>query len=322
MLRKTKRVKEDDSRGFTLIEVLISMFLTIVVMGAVFALLTRGQKSFEREPQVADMQQSARAALDMVSKDILQAGAGLPPEYPSITPKSVDASVGDQGAGPDVLEIIGASAAPGQVSPAPEPVINFDGTTVTIGQSQTVLQPGDLVVLYNDDPQNGDWVTLFVATVTQNSGANESQVTLGDPVTFGSPSVTRGIPGGTNYSQTDTPYNWTTGSIMRVTVVRYLTQIVDGDLILMRQVNWEPPMPVGMIDDFQIAYLIPNIADPNQLDPVPDPPHPHPTMKDGQIITPQDIIAGVRVTVAARSRDENLEGSTVGASGNYIRKTF
>ena len=132
------------------------MLITIIVMGAVFALLTRGQRSFQREPQVADMQQSARAALDMASNDILQAGAGLPPEYPSITPKAVDPSVGNQGSGPDVLEIIGGSARPGEASPSPEPVVLFDGTTVTIGQSPTVLKVGDPVVVYNNHETNGD----------------------------------------------------------------------------------------------------------------------------------------------------------------------
>ncbi len=60
--------------GFTLIEVMISMMITLIVMAAVFGLLSKGQSTFQREPEIADMQQSARAALDTVAKDALQAG--------------------------------------------------------------------------------------------------------------------------------------------------------------------------------------------------------------------------------------------------------
>lgn len=312
MRRKTKKVKQCNARGFTLIEVLISMLITIIVMGSVFALLTRGQRSFQREPQVADMQQSARTVLDMISRDVLQAGAGLPPEFPSITPPEVDAGVGDQGAGsPDVLEIIGGSAAQGQMSPDPEPVFTFDGTLVTIEQTPTFLQEGDLVVVYNNDPENGDWAMRWVSSVAQDTPlSGQSQVNL--VVTYDGKTINSA------YSQTDTAYPWNESFITRINVVRYNTQVQDGDVILMRGVNFEPAMPVGMLDDFQVIYLVGNQPQLEQ----PNPPHPHPTLKDGTVITPVDIVTGVRITVAARSQDENLEGSTTGASGNYIRKTF
>ena len=79
MMRKLNLTNESASDGFTLVEVLISMLITLIVMSAVFGLLSRGQSTFQREPEIADMQQTARSALDMVSRDALQAGAGLPP---------------------------------------------------------------------------------------------------------------------------------------------------------------------------------------------------------------------------------------------------
>jgi len=82
---RQERFIVESERGFSLIEVLISMVVTLIVMAAVFGLLTRGQRSFQREPEVADLQQSARTALDLVTKDILQAGAGLPPEFPAFS---------------------------------------------------------------------------------------------------------------------------------------------------------------------------------------------------------------------------------------------
>ena len=56
---------DESERGFTLIEVLISIVITLIVMSSVFAMLTQGQRAFQREPEIADLQQSARTVLDM-----------------------------------------------------------------------------------------------------------------------------------------------------------------------------------------------------------------------------------------------------------------
>jgi prepilin-type N-terminal cleavage/methylation domain-containing protein len=51
-------------KGFTLVEVLIAMFLTVVIMGAVFGLLQRGQRGFQREPEISELNQNARVGVD------------------------------------------------------------------------------------------------------------------------------------------------------------------------------------------------------------------------------------------------------------------
>ena len=297
--------REQDSRGFTLIEVLISMVITIVVMGAVFGLLTRGQQSFQREPQVADLQQSARTALDMVSKDALQAGAGLPPEFPAFTTSAINMNVGDGASGsPDVIEIVGASSSAGEMFFDPEPVIMFDGTNATVGLAPSSLEVGNLVVVYDNNPLNPNWIMRFVTAVDQTPP--EAVVTLDS--TYG----TVVVPG----PYTNNPDGLATGFITRVSVVQFSTQLQGNDLLLMRQVDFGQVNPVGMIDDFQVTYLVGTQPQVEQL----NPPNPQPTR--GFDLNPVDIVSGVRVTVAARSSQENLAGSTQGASGDYIRKTF
>jgi Tfp pilus assembly protein PilW len=294
-----------DSEGFTIIEVLISMAITIIVMGAVFGLLTRGQRSFEREPQVADLQQSARTALDMVSRDVLQAGAGLPPEFPSFTPIGVDPPVGDLN--PDVIEIIGASQSAGRHFD-PISISNFNGTTGTINVMGTSLEVDDMVVVYNDVPTNTDWSLKWIVSVQQNPA--DATLTFGDTNSKG---VT--IPVG--YSRVSAVVDPDAlRLIARVSVVRYFAELVEEDLILMRQVDFGNAMPVGMIDDFQVSYMVGTQPQVEQ----PDPPHPQP---DSLVaITAADIISGVQVMVTARSASENLEGAETGDSGNYIRRSF
>ena len=66
-------------RGFSLTELLVALLVTVIVMMAVLMLLSKGQASFQREPEVADMNQNARAALDMISRDLTMAGYQTPP---------------------------------------------------------------------------------------------------------------------------------------------------------------------------------------------------------------------------------------------------
>ncbi|MFN8091494.1 MAG: prepilin-type N-terminal cleavage/methylation domain-containing protein [Vicinamibacteria bacterium] len=67
-----------DEAGFTLIELLVAMTLTLIVSGAIVALLSTGGEAFRREPELADRQQNARLAMDSVARDVFNAGAALP----------------------------------------------------------------------------------------------------------------------------------------------------------------------------------------------------------------------------------------------------
>jgi prepilin-type N-terminal cleavage/methylation domain-containing protein len=70
--------RRTDERGYSLIELLVAMVITLIVSGAIYGLLTSGQNAFRREPEVADRQQNIRIAMDLISKDIDNAGTGMP----------------------------------------------------------------------------------------------------------------------------------------------------------------------------------------------------------------------------------------------------
>lgn len=65
--------------GFSLIELLIAMTITLIVSGAIYGLMTAGQNAFRREPELAERQQNIRLAMDMIVRDLANAGTGLPP---------------------------------------------------------------------------------------------------------------------------------------------------------------------------------------------------------------------------------------------------
>jgi Tfp pilus assembly protein PilW len=62
--------------GFSLLELVIATALTTTVVACVFALMHPAQGAFATEPEVADMQQRLRVAVDTLTRDVSAAGAG------------------------------------------------------------------------------------------------------------------------------------------------------------------------------------------------------------------------------------------------------
>jgi len=65
------QLKED---GFTLIELLIVIAISGIVIGSLFSFIIVQRKYFILQEQITEMVQGARAAIDMMSNDILAAG--------------------------------------------------------------------------------------------------------------------------------------------------------------------------------------------------------------------------------------------------------
>lgn len=99
-------------RGFSLVELMVAMTVTLIVSGAIFGLLTSGGNAFRREPEVADRQQNIRTAMDLISRDVFNAGAALPTfaqAFTRIDPAGGDCVAGLNGCG--VAGMMGATAA-------------------------------------------------------------------------------------------------------------------------------------------------------------------------------------------------------------------
>ena len=64
--------------GFTLLEMMVSISLGLIVMAAMTSLFKTGMNTTTTITQRAEVQQNLRAAIELMSKDISLAGAGLP----------------------------------------------------------------------------------------------------------------------------------------------------------------------------------------------------------------------------------------------------
>ncbi len=65
------------SRGHTLVEFMVACALTLVVMSALVALAVPAHDIFRLQPEIADLQQRVRVAVDVLHRDLAQAGAGF-----------------------------------------------------------------------------------------------------------------------------------------------------------------------------------------------------------------------------------------------------
>ncbi|MBW1781907.1 MAG: prepilin-type N-terminal cleavage/methylation domain-containing protein [Deltaproteobacteria bacterium] len=65
---------ENGNNGFTLVELLIAMALAMVIIASLATTFVSQRKAYDVQEQILEMTQSARAAMDMMSREIRMAG--------------------------------------------------------------------------------------------------------------------------------------------------------------------------------------------------------------------------------------------------------
>lgn len=80
-MRTTLRAPLTATAGFSLVELLVSMGLTTVVIGATLTGMANVMKGNETVMAIANMNNSVRAGLDLMVRDFLQVGSGLPASH-------------------------------------------------------------------------------------------------------------------------------------------------------------------------------------------------------------------------------------------------
>lgn len=180
--------------GFTLIELLVAMAVTLVVMGAVVGLLTSGQNAFRREPEIIDMQQNLRSAMDLIMRDVGAAGTGIPTDAGMAVGTMIQVfTPGFDNGG--ACAVAGATACPRPLRPqsttertddlalfvsnsecGAEPICGYMGnaSNARIDRNFSCVRNGDLAIFVMAD---GTWTVREVVSTFDNSGGNGCNTT-------------------------------------------------------------------------------------------------------------------------------------------------
>ncbi len=137
------------ARGFSLVELMIAMVIGLVVMGAATSLFKTGMDATIMVTEQAEMQQNVRAAVNLISKDISMAGAGLPPGGVQLP----------YGAGATASKIACNQAGTCYLSARSYPSITSGSPPTTITNHLYGLVPGP-----SNGMENGSWTSTIPAT--------------------------------------------------------------------------------------------------------------------------------------------------------------
>jgi len=219
-----------DESGFSLIELMIAMLITLIISGAIYGLMSTGQGAFRREPELADRQQNIRAAMDLLQRDVEVGGSGMD-AFRQVFTDGLNAPAGaparPDGTITDYLEVRGNDGLCPSLSTCPAPgggsVVLFSNSVVP-----TCYQLPALVYIANTDPNDPG---VHFAFQRGGGGGGPCGAGPGYVVNFppgqGPPAPLPGNnpPGGFCGAGQPNPCN----AIMKIQVVRYQIWIDPAD---------------------------------------------------------------------------------------------
>jgi prepilin-type N-terminal cleavage/methylation domain-containing protein len=104
-----------DQKAFTLIELMVALALSFILIGAIYRGFTSQHKAYTVQDQVAEAQQNARMAMNILMRDMRMAGHGMPDGGITIGgttySNAIETTKGD-GDTPDSITLVGAFGAP------------------------------------------------------------------------------------------------------------------------------------------------------------------------------------------------------------------
>ena len=151
-------------KGYSLVELMVAMTVTLIISGAVMQLIAAGQTAFSRDPQLADRQQNIRAGMDILAQDVYRVGFGVP-QFAQVLTDNLDGvgPMGSGGAATDEIEMFMAADCP------PVEVCSLNGVAIFTKErfaSSACFQLPALVLLANETTWGMRWI--------ENNGNNES----------------------------------------------------------------------------------------------------------------------------------------------------
>lgn len=287
--------------GFSLIELLVAITILLIVLAATLAAFSDALRVNEAATLYADMDQNLRAGANMMIKDFLQAGQGIPtggipvPNGPGVLPLNrpiapgaltfpagittlPSVNTGDafgpmiNGVATDIVSIIYEDSTL-VINQLPLQAINPNGSDMTVDAAtpiagvQNALQAGDLIMFSNA-------LGNALQTITRVNGTQTVFFDPNDAFQFNQRGAAAGSvlclqnegAGGNPSDCTDNTGGWPPTTAARVWLISFYLDIdTDPNMPrLIRQVNFNPGRAVALVlENLQITYdLVDGVTNP------------------------------------------------------------
>jgi len=284
-----------DESGFTLAELLVSMAITLVVVGTALTTFSDAMFLNQSANLITETNQNMRAGLSLMTRDLMQTGQGVPlggipipggagalpvlrpsppgfvysfpadPTIPSVTPgDGLGPAIAGQAT--DAITILyGDSAMDANGSNLwdwPLAAIANDGSSMTVDARTLItnadrgLRVGDLIMFSNGQGNALQQVTRLSGGQTVFFDANDS-MQLNQ----------RNAPEGTIIQLQDAPGSYPDTTATRVVMLTYYIDWNNGEPQLIRQVGDGPRLAVALgVENLQFAYdLVDGVTNPTNV---------------------------------------------------------
>jgi prepilin-type N-terminal cleavage/methylation domain-containing protein len=277
-----KRILSQQGNGFSLVELMVAMTLTLLILSGVISLFRQGIHTSGMTTQRTEMQQNARVALNLMAQDLSVAGTGFPlggiqlptgtgsqdPRYGCDINSQCNATQNAQddwlygitpgdglgptinGAATDVVTLVYRD--PNlpldrnilvSIADAGDSIQVNAGDVSLISDVAHGVKNGDVLVLCNAHGCAAGTVTS-VSSATINFAAN-------DPLKFNQTGAASGKIA--SIANSGSPVTYPPTSAYRVLITRYYIDSATNRL--MREVNALPAVPVAEnVENLQITY--------------------------------------------------------------------
>jgi type II secretory pathway pseudopilin PulG len=163
------RARAGHAAGFSIVELLVATALLTVVMGATLTAIGYAKRVNDSVLRISDMNRTLRAAMDMMVRDLLQVGSGLPPGHVVAVPS---------GAGATAIRLPGPVGTSFQTDPAVDTTFPAVFPRPGAGPSINGVATDVLTVLMADNAFNDVPLTAITSTSVTVAANN----ILGQPV--------------------------------------------------------------------------------------------------------------------------------------------
>jgi len=277
-------------RGFTMVELMVSMVLVTLLIGVMFQVAIVVLKSYQQHREAVGIQRAARGSLDLIADAVRNSSAGVPTAQLTDANGCTDLTA---------LAVVNGVDAPDEMS-----VISASGGVVTSLREDYDDGTGDMTVLDGTGLREGDLVLVTDFTTGHVVKLDGEPQDLGG--TWRLPIST--LCGGVNF-------DYAQGSlVLRAKVSRYYVEDLDGVPTLWMDPDGDgddPAEPLAEgVEDFQIAVGVDGDGDGDVTDTADTTDEWH-YNAEGDADPAQITVVpwrALRLTIVARTPVEDAEG--------------